>query len=107
MNLPTPQRGEVSAAQLVRRTGISYRVLDYWTTRGYLQTITTANPGSGQPRLYPASEVAIAARMRVLVDAGLFPAAAERAARGTRLAPGVHVVLDDAAAGLDVEAVFR
>lgn len=62
------------------RVGLSYRQLDHWTRRGYL---IAENPdcGSGRDRTYAESEIAIAARMKELVDRGYTVAAAARVAR--------------------------
>lgn len=74
--------------------GLSYRTIDHWTTRGYLQA---ANPGcgSGQRRTWPPAEVDIARLMWVLVQAGLTPWGAEQAARNRGvLSESVRVVVD-------------
>lgn len=74
--------------------GLTYRALDHWSRRGYLQA---ANPdcGSGRRRTWPAGEVEVAQLMHVLVQAGLAPRGAERAARnGGVLTTGVRVVVD-------------
>lgn len=73
--------------------GLSYRVLDHWTIRGYLRA---ANPGcgSGRRRTWPPGEVEIARLMWVMVQAGVGPAGAERAARGGGvLSDSVRVVV--------------
>lgn len=75
------------------RAGLTYRQVDTWTTNGYLRP-TTANPGSGRQRQYPASEVDVARTMARLAAAGLTVKAAHTVARGERtLAPGVVVLV--------------
>jgi hypothetical protein len=73
--------------------GLSYRTLNHWTTRGYLQA---ANPGCGSGRrmTWPAGEVEVAQLMHILVTAGLSPRGAERAARnGGVLSDSVRVLV--------------
>jgi hypothetical protein len=73
--------------------GLTYRTLNHWTVRGYLQA---ANPGcgSGRRQTWPAGEVEVAQLMHVLVTAGLSPRGAERAARNRGvLSDGVRVVV--------------
>lgn len=73
--------------------GPTYRQVDYWTRMGLLDA-DFPTPGSGHQRRYPASEVQVAATMRVLTEAGIEPAAAAKAARnGGWLAPGVQVTI--------------
>lgn len=74
--------------------GISVRRLDYWTSNGLLHVAGASNPGSGYTRRWPLAEVAVAALMVRLVDAGMSPTAAERVARGGELAPGIRVIID-------------
>lgn len=76
--------------------GLTYRAIHHWTTRGYLRA---DNPGCGTGRrvTWPPSEVEIARVMWGLVQAGLVPWAAERAARnGGVLTESVRVVVSDA-----------
>lgn len=78
------------------QVGLTYRQVDFWTTRGYLRA-DEASPGCGNNRTWPQSEVRIAELMVRLTDAGLTVEAAHRAARGfgfdgrAELAPGVLV----------------
>ena len=77
--------------------GLSCRQVDYWTRHGLLRA-HNPDPGCGRRRTWPADEVAVAAVMVRLVDAGLTPEAAHRAARhGGVLAPGVSVHLAESA----------
>jgi hypothetical protein len=72
--------------------GVTYRQLDYWTRRGYLNP--GGNPGYGHPRTWPPGELAVAERMARAVRAGLTPYAAHRAARGTTdLGHGVTITI--------------
>lgn len=74
----------------LQRIGMSPRRVSYWTAQGWL--VCVAHPGSGFPMEWPPSELLVAAYMMVLVDAGLTPAAAARAARAHgQIAPGVRV----------------
>lgn len=89
---PPPEQlppGTVGFQALVE-LGLSYRQVDYWTRLGYLHAIRP-DVGSGKLRLWPESEVRVAARMGRLVRAGVSPADAERVARGGELAPGITV----------------
>lgn len=80
------------------RLGLSYRQLDFWVRKGYLQPVRSGL-GRGHDRMFPASEVRVAAEMAALVSAGLSPAVAHHAVRnGGELAPGVRVVVDEVAA---------
>lgn len=48
-------------------TEASYRQLDYWTRKGYLQV---QGGGIGVQRDWPAKEVKIASLMKLLIDGG-------------------------------------
>lgn len=95
-------------------TGATYRQLDYWVKRGYVQPSEvaasgigwsarrpvdrpTSNPGSGRRRMWHPDEAAVAARMVRLLAAGLSVEAAARVARRPdellELAPGVQVLV--------------
>jgi hypothetical protein len=76
-NKPVPD-GYVTAAAFA--DVITYRMLDYWTHAGYLRAADDG-PGTGQNRLWPESEVAVARAIRRLIDAGLSVNAAVRIAR--------------------------
>lgn len=69
----------IALPDVIRRTGATYRQLDYWTRRGYLQPV----PGntSGLPRAWPRIEVQVAAKMVALIEAGLTAEAAADVAR--------------------------
>ncbi len=70
----------VTAPDLVR-VGLTYRQVDYWATKGYLQPENGPNPGTGSSRQFPYSELRIARLMVQLTDAGIEPATAARLAR--------------------------
>jgi hypothetical protein len=83
----------VNTSMLVQVTDATYRQLDVWTRKGYLWP--EGGEGTGYSRHWPAGEVQVAKVMARLVDAGLSPEAAHRAARrGGKLAPGVRVDVD-------------
>ncbi len=77
----------------------TYRQIDYWVRAGYLHPRHTG--GTGNPREWTREELRILRVMARLVNAGLQPATAAKAARSgsllTELAPGVtlHVSYDD------------
>lgn len=52
----------VQADVFREKSGISYRQLDHWTTRGYLKP-RDAHPGAGAMREWPTGEVAVAKRI--------------------------------------------
>ena len=74
------ESGEHLAWQDIVVPNLSYRKLDYWTRKGFIQADNPA-PGSGYTRTWPADEVACAVTMSELVAAGIPPATACRAAR--------------------------
>jgi hypothetical protein len=74
----------VSTFADLRATGLSARVIDWWTRKGYLHAYPrddTAGPGI--PREWPGTEITIARTMKRLVDAGITPAKAAQIARDT------------------------
>lgn len=70
----------VKATDAQRAARITYRQLDHWTTNGYIRT-KTANPGSGNGRVYTEREVRVLTLMAGLVHAGVEPSVASRVAR--------------------------
>lgn len=89
--------------EALRVSGVTYRQLDYWIRTGRIN-IDQPLPGSGCRRDYPATEMAIAARMRKLLDGGLSLAAATQVARDfeepykpERITAGVYVYLTELA----------
>jgi len=69
----------VNTAQVMERSGASYRQLDYWTRRGLLRP--EQRPGSGYSRDWSDAECRIARLMVVLTGVGLEPGPAAEAAR--------------------------
>ncbi len=79
---------------LARCPGITYRQLDTWVTKGWLNP-DERNPGPGHARRFTGDEARVAIVMGRLVAAGLKPDAAHRVARGQwELAPGITVLVD-------------
>lgn len=70
----------VTAPDLIR-VGLTYRQVDWWATKGWLQPENGANPGTGSSRRFPHSELRVARLMVALTDAGIEPATAARLAR--------------------------
>jgi len=88
-----------AAWNLTGYDGPTYRQLDHWVRRGYLNP-GNANAGTGNYRQWPAGELRIANLMYRLIQAGLTPAAAARVARAgvggaAELAPGIRIVIDE------------
>ena len=80
--------GDVSAL-----AGISYRQLDYWVRKGFLQP-APGPEGSGRPRRWTAGEIELARTMGRLIRAGLPLETAHKVAlSGERceIAPGVWI----------------
>jgi hypothetical protein len=85
----------------MRRAGLTYRQIDYWTTEGWLREIPRAATGPGHQRRWPRSELPIAAMMARLArpEVGLDVNRAVLVARAggrLELAPGVKIVVDQA-----------
>jgi hypothetical protein len=73
---------EHKAPDVVDAAGITYRQLDYWTTRGWLRPRRHAhNPGAGNLRAYTDHEVRVAVLMGDLVRSGVTPPRAAKVAR--------------------------
>lgn len=51
--------------------GVTYRRLDVWTSKGWLIPEAGSNPGSGNKRRYPRSELRVAELIVRLTDAGV------------------------------------
>ncbi len=76
------------------RVGPSYRQIDHWTRKGYLQAY--GGGGQGHVRRWPRGERDVAAMMHRLVTAGFSPEIAHTVARNGgdhELAPGIRVVV--------------
>lgn len=54
MSLVELDRPLISTVEAARKTGVSYRQLDYWVTHGVFGDDVSRNPGSGNPRMFPA-----------------------------------------------------
>lgn len=82
-----------SLEHVLRVSGATERQIWHWRISGYL--MPRGEGGTGYAFDWPADEVRVATAMKRLVDAGVTPAAAARAARnGGELAPGVRVSID-------------
>ena len=77
-----------------RACGITYRMLDYWTRKGWLRPYHDG--GSGRDRQWPATELQVAREMGLLVKAGLLPAAAHRVARAGQASAVLALISPDA-----------
>lgn len=74
--------------------GISYRKLDFWTSRGWLRS-TEPHPGTGRQRAWLPGEAEIAEVMHLLTSAGISPQNAHEAARnGGWLSDRVRVLVE-------------
>ncbi len=62
--------GFVGSAEFLDRAGITFRRLDYWT-RTKLLRIADATPGSGNRRIWAATEIPVAILIRRLSGAGI------------------------------------
>ena len=60
--------------------GISYRRLDHWIMKGWIEA-DPVHPGSGRPRRMTEHEVAVARLMARLVQSGVQPPTSARLAR--------------------------
>lgn len=79
--------------------GISYRQLDHWVRKGWLQP-GNATPGSGAWRTWGEEERGVARIMARLVVAGIPPELAHRVARAggsAELAPGIRIEVGESA----------
>lgn len=92
---PRPAPAALPAA-ITAQLEVTYRVLDYWTSRGYIQADEN-RPGSGRKRTWSPAEQKVAQLMARLCQAGLTPAGAHHAARNNlhTLDAGVRIVLDE------------
>jgi hypothetical protein len=83
----------MNTPMLVQVTGATFRQLDFWTRKGWLRP--DGGVGTGYSRDFGGDEIRVAKVMARLVNAGVSPEAAHRAARGDgELAPGVRVDVD-------------
>ena len=70
--------GCLTSHEVVARSGITYRQLDYWTRLEILRPVTKPDPGSGSVRYYTVEECHVVGIVRLLLDA--FPGLAIRPA---------------------------
>lgn len=83
----------MNTPEVIEATGATFRQLDHWVRVGYLRPV--GGDGPGRHRDWPGDEVRVAKTMTRLVQAGVRPEAAHRAARNDgKLAPGVRVDVD-------------
>ena len=93
---------DVCVSCLCAEIGVTYRQLDHWARRGYL------NPGreergrfrsSGCARIWTAGELRVARSMARLVSAGLSPEVAAAVSRNgwgrSQIAPGIWLEIND------------
>lgn len=71
----------MNGKELAAAIGVTYRQVDFWTSKGYLRPVE-AHPGSGYQRQYDAHETRVAYAIARLVDFGLLPHLAAAIARG-------------------------
>lgn len=69
----------VSTREMLDRTGVSYRVLDWWC--GHLELIPKGSPGSGRSRMYTERDVRVVTAAVAMRDAGLRASVAVETAR--------------------------
>jgi hypothetical protein len=85
---------QVCADHVADELGITFRQLDHWARKGYLQPERPMD-GSGIPRRWPAAELEVARRIGILVAAGLQPEMAATFARDgwprAEIAPGIWI----------------
>lgn len=55
----------ISGPELAKRSGASYRQIDYWCRNGVISPVGDTHPGSGHPRRFKESDVK---RVKVLAD---------------------------------------
>lgn len=90
----------VSAGDMLRLCGLTYRQVDHWSTRLGILHPDQSEPGSGNVRSWPAEEIPLARCIAELTRQGIDLHVAVRIARTdpdpdgyTRVALGEHVVL--------------
>jgi hypothetical protein len=84
----TRRRQGLSSAEVRRRSGATYRQLDYWAQEGYLRPSVRPAGGSGTIRLYSQDDVVIAITLvavsRVLRDWNMYALVAAALQSGER-----------------------
>ncbi|HJQ00112.1 MAG TPA: MerR family transcriptional regulator [Jatrophihabitans sp.] len=71
----------IGCAELMARSGLSYRQVDFYCRTGYLRTIGEGHPGNGYARRFSVAEANIAVFIKQLLDTGFTAAAAAALAR--------------------------
>lgn len=74
----------MSAMDLARASGASYRQIDRWTTLGRLLPTSEPTPGTGMRRAYSAREVEVAKLLKALSDLGMLGNSDSRNPGGNR-----------------------
>ena len=87
----TPDVRFMEAAGFVQRTGITYRQLDHWSTRGVLRSCTQ-DVGCGRYRLFDIDEVRIGRAMKAASAVGASLDILRRAAEEMRCNPAADWV---------------
>lgn len=91
----------ITTGQLIEATGLTERRVSHWVESGYL--LPAGKGGTGYPWQWPATEVEVARRIRVLADAGIAVEAAARFARDGwpdgPVADGLRLVITEQAGG--------
>lgn len=80
MIIETDEGPRYNAADVPAAIGVTYRQLDYWVRKGYLEP-ENVECGSGHQRLFPPDEFAVALTMAHLVRGGFTVDQAARLAR--------------------------
>lgn len=96
MSAPTIEAGKKTDIERVMEAAkITYRRLDYWTSKGYL--CPEGGVGSGRVRRWPDEEIAVLALMcRYVDELGVIPSVAAYAARNGGMTPsGGRLVLPE------------
>lgn len=87
----------MTAPEVAKQAGVSYRRLDYWIRAGLIPGVAEATPGSGHPRAMTRTQATHVVTMAALIRAGFTPGVASTvAARGDgvhELAPGIRVMV--------------
>jgi len=73
-------RPAYTADNVVKATGLTYRQLDHYIRRGYIQ-MSNPTPGSGVPRLFTGEQLDRIGTIQALIEAGFKPRAAAEIAQ--------------------------
>lgn len=72
----------MNASDILKRTELTYRQLDYWVRRGWIVPERPEQVSTGHHRTFSVREFVVIERMDRLVQAGVVPEVAARLARG-------------------------